>query len=89
MCLLYVSLTVIDILRKLADGIGVGQVQLSGQHPGSLHLPHDVTGSLLSFGHVSACQNHPSTCTDWVLLKHCTCLYVHIETEISYTSSNL
>ena len=53
--------TVVDIFSKLADGFGVSQIQQPGNYVGSLHLPHDVTGSLLPLRHVSARQNHPGT----------------------------
>ena len=57
-----VSLTVVDIFGKLADRFGVSQIQQLGNHLGSLHLPHDVTGGLLPLRHVAACQNHTGTC---------------------------
>ncbi len=53
--------TVVDILSKLADRFGVSQIQLPGDDLGSPHLPQDVSGSLLSFLHVSARQNYPCT----------------------------
>lgn len=62
--LAHVTLTVIDLLCKLADRFGVREIQLPGDYFGGLHLPHDVTSSLLSFGHVSAGQNHPSSYKD-------------------------
>lgn len=56
------SPTVVDVLGKLADGFGVGQIQLLADDLGPLHLPHDVAGRLLPPCHVSACQNHPRPC---------------------------
>ena len=69
--------TVVDILSEVADRFGVSQIQLPGDYLGPPHLPHDVTGSLLSLRHVSARQNHPRTYGNSTPLSG-DCVWVHV-----------
>lgn len=73
--------TVVDILGKLADRFGVGQIQQLADDLGPLHLPHDVTGGLLPLRHVSARQDHPCPC-DMDTAQWRSCVSVCIRVEI-------